>query len=177
MGERRMERAIFAGGCFWCMIQPFDTLPGIHTIMSGYTGGHVPFPTYEQVKSKTTGHTEAVEIIYDPEKISYQELVEIYWQQTDPTDAFGQFEDRGENYRPVIYFTTNEQKRIAEESKNRLAASGRFTKPIVTTIEKAQPFYLAEPEHQDYYKKNPENFERNHARRAAFVKENWEERM
>ncbi|ENZ6557470.1 peptide-methionine (S)-S-oxide reductase [Enterococcus hirae] len=92
-------------------------------------------------------------------------------------DAFGQFEDRGENYRPVIYFTTNEQKRIAEESKNRLAASGRFTKPIVTTIEKAQPFYLAEPEHQDYYKKNPENFERNHARRAAFVKENWEERM
>lgn len=92
-------------------------------------------------------------------------------------DAFGQFEDRGENYRPVIYFTTNEQKRIAEESKNRLAASGRFTKPIVTTIEKAQPFYLAEPEHQDYYKKNPENFEQNHARRAAFVKENWEERM
>lgn len=177
MGERRMERAIFAGGCFWCMIQPFDTLPGIHTIMSGYTGGHVPSPTYEQVKSKTTGHTEAVEIIYDPEKISYQELVEIYWQQTDPTDAFGQFEDRGENYRSVIYFTTNEQKRIAEESKNRLAASGRFTKPIVTTIEKAQPFYLAEPEHQDYYKKNPENFERNHARRAAFVKENWEERM
>ncbi len=107
-----MERAIFAGGCFWCMIQPFDTLPGIHTIMSGYTGGHVPSPTYEQVKSKTTGHTEAVEIIYDPEKISYQELVEIYWQQTDPTDAFGQFEDRGENYRPVIYFTTNEQKSI-----------------------------------------------------------------
>jgi peptide-methionine (S)-S-oxide reductase len=177
IGGYKMERAIFAGGCFWCMIQPFDTLPGIHTIMSGYTGGHVPHPTYKQVKEKTTGHTEAVEIIYDPEKISYQELVEIYWQQTDPTDAFGQFEDRGENYRPVIFYTTNEQKIIAEESKKNLATSGRFTQPIVTMIEKAKPFYLAEPEHQDYYKKNPENYERNHARRAAFLKENWEETL
>lgn len=100
-----MERAIFAGGCFWCMIQPFDTLPGIHTVMSGYTGGHVPDPTYEQVKSQTTGHTEAVEIIYDPTLISYEQLVELYWQQTDPTDAFGQFEDRGDNYRPRIQST------------------------------------------------------------------------
>ena len=130
-----MERAIFAGGCFWCMIQPFDTLPGIHTVMSGYTGGHVPDPTYEQVKSQTTGHTEAVEIIYDPTLISYEQLVELYWQQTDPTDAFGQFEDRGDNYRPVI-------------------------------------FYLTE-DHQEYYKKHPENFKRNHARRAAFIEENW----
>ena len=90
-----MQRAIFAGGCFWCMVQPFDELPGIHSVLSGYTGGHVPNPTYEQVCSKTTGHTEAVEIIFDPEIISFKELVEIYWQQTDPTDAFGQFEDRG----------------------------------------------------------------------------------
>ena len=169
-----MERAIFAGGCFWCMIQPFDTLPGIHTIMSGYTGGHVPHPTYEQVKAKITGHTEAVEILYDPELISYEALLELYWQQTDPTDAFGQFEDRGDNYRPVIFYTTEEQRQKAEKSKQQLAASGRFSEPIVTTIEPAEAFYLAEEEHQDYYKKNPENFERNHARRAAFIADNWE---
>lgn len=171
-----MERAIFAGGCFWCMIQPFDTLPGIHTIMSGYTGGHVQNPSYEQVKAKTIGHTEAVEIIYDPKKITYEELLEIYWQQTDPTDAFGQFEDRGENYRPVIFYTTEEQRVIAEKSKQKLAESGRFDAPIVTMIESAKPFYLAEDEHQDYYKRNPENYERNHARRAAFIKDNWEEK-
>lgn len=105
-----MQRAIFAGGCFWCMVQPFDELPGIHSVLSGYTGGHVPNPTYEQVCSKTTGHTEAVEIIFDPEIISFKELVEIYWQQTDPTDAFGQFEDRGDNYRPVIFYFDEEQK-------------------------------------------------------------------
>ncbi|MBO0482033.1 peptide-methionine (S)-S-oxide reductase MsrA [Candidatus Enterococcus courvalinii] len=168
-----MERAIFAGGCFWCMIQPFDTLPGIHSIMSGYTGGQLANPTYEQVKSQTTGHTEAVEIIYDPRVISYQELVELYWEQTDPTDAFGQFEDRGSSYRPVIFYSTKEQQMIAEKSKQQLAESGRFTEKIVTTIEPAQPFYLAEANHQDYYKKNPENFARNHARRAAFVEKNW----
>lgn len=168
-----MERAIFAGGCFWCMIQPFDELPGIHSVMSGYTGGHVENPTYEQVSSHTTGHTEAIEIIFDPELISYKDLVELYWQQTDPTDAFGQFEDRGDNYRPVIYYFSEEQKRIAEESKQALQESGRFDKPIVTTIEPAETFYLAERYHQDYYKKNPANFERNHARRAAFLKENW----
>lgn len=171
-----MERAIFAGGCFWCMIQPFDTLTGIHTIMSGYTGGYVQNPSYEQVKAKTTGHTEAVEIIYDPKKITYEELLEIYWQQTDPTDAFGQFEDRGENYRPVIFYTTEEQRVIAEKSKQKLAESGRFDEPIVTMIESVKPFYLAEDEHQDYYKRNPENYERNHARRAAFIKDNWEEK-
>lgn len=168
-----MERAIFAGGCFWCMIQPFDTLPGIHSIMSGYTGGQLANPTYEQVKSQTTGHTEAVEIIYDPQVISYQELVDLYWEQTDPTDAFGQFEDRGSSYRPVIFYSTKEQQMIAEKSKQQLAESGRFTEKIVTTIEPAQPFYLAEISHQDYYKKNPENFARNHARRAAFVEKNW----
>ncbi|WP_122645192.1 peptide-methionine (S)-S-oxide reductase MsrA [Enterococcus mediterraneensis] len=168
-----MERAIFAGGCFWCMVQPFDETPGIYSVVSGYTGGHVPDPTYEQVRSHTTGHTEAVEIIYDPEIISYERLVEIYWQQTDPTDAFGQFEDRGDNYRPVIFYSTAEQKQIAEKSKAELQASGRFTDPIVTTIEPAQTFYPAEDYHQDYYKKDPENFARNHARRAAFVTSHW----
>ncbi|MDN5830595.1 MAG: peptide-methionine (S)-S-oxide reductase MsrA, partial [Tetragenococcus halophilus] len=107
------QRAIFAGGCFWCMVHPFDEQPGIYSVVSGYTGGHVENPTYEQVVTKTTGHTEAVEIIFDPEIISYKDLVELYWQQTDPTDAFGQFQDRGDNYRPVIYYLNEEQKEIA----------------------------------------------------------------
>lgn len=169
------QRAIFAGGCFWCMVHPFDEHPGIYSVVSGYTGGHVENPTYEQVVTKTTGHTEAVEIIFDPEIISYKDLVELYWQQTDPTDAFGQFQDRGDNYRPVIYYLNEEQKEIAEKSRQALENSGRFNKPIVTQIEPAQTFYPAEMYHQDFYKKNPENFARNHAKRAAFIKENWGE--
>ena len=98
------KKAVFAGGCFWCMVKPFEEQPGIISVTSGYTGGHVPNPTYEQVTTGTTGHTEAVEIEYDPEVISYDQLVEIYWQQTDPTDALGQFADRGDSYRPVIYY-------------------------------------------------------------------------
>lgn len=168
-----MERAIFAGGCFWCMIKPFDSLPGIHSVFSGYTGGHVETPTYEQVKSHQTGHTEAVEIIFDPEQISYEELVELYWQQTDPTDAFGQFEDRGDNYRPVIFYFNEEQKQIAEKSKQALADSGKFKDPIVTAIEPAATFYLAEEEHQDYYKKHPENYARNAERRHTFIENTW----
>lgn len=112
-----MERAIFAGGCFWCMVQPFEELDGIESVLSGYTGGHVENPTYKEVCSKTTGHTEAVEIIFNPEKISYADLVELYWAQTDPTDAFGQFEDRGDNYRPVIFYENEEQRQIAQKSK------------------------------------------------------------
>ncbi|MCG4307731.1 peptide-methionine (S)-S-oxide reductase MsrA, partial [Enterococcus lactis] len=119
------------------------------------------------------GHTEAVEIIYDPEFISYQELVEIYWQQTDPTDAFGQFEDRGSSYRPVIFYFNEEQKRIAEKSRDSLQASGRFDQPIVTTIEAAKTFYPAEAEHQDYYQRNPENYQRKAERRNKFIHEVW----
>lgn len=130
-----MERAIFARGCFWCMVQPFEEQEGILSVRSGYTGGHVPNPTYEEVCRKTTGHTEAVEIIFDPEIISFADLVEIYWAQTDPTDAFGQFEDRGDNYRPVIYYFDERQKKIAEQSKANLQASGRFDRPIVTKID------------------------------------------
>ncbi len=167
------QRAIFAGGCFWCMVHPFDEQPGIYSVVSGYTGGHVENPTYEEVVTKATGHTEAVEIIFDPEVVSYKDLVEIYWQQTDPTDAFGQFQDRGDNYRPVIYYLNEEQKEIAEKSRQELEKSGRFNKPIVTQIEPAQTFYPAEMYHQDFYKKNPENFARNHAKRAAFIKETW----
>ncbi len=134
------DTAIFAGGCFWCMVKPFDTMPGIKQVISGYTGGHVANPTYEQVASHTTGHTEAVKIIFDPEVISYKQLVEIYWHQTNPTDAMGQFQDRGDDYRPVIFVKDDEQRKIAEASKQALADSEQFDAPIVTSIEDAKPF-------------------------------------
>ena len=168
-----MERAIFAGGCFWCMVKPFDSLPGIESVISGYTGGSKVNPTYLEVKSGTTGHTEAVEIIFDPALISFKELVEIYWQQTDPTDAFGQFEDRGSSYRPVIYYFDEQQRKIAEESRSALQNSGRFDQPIVTQIEPAAAFYPAEVEHQDYYQRNPENYKKNAERRKKFIGEFW----
>ena len=169
------ETAIFAGGCFWCMVKPFDSLPGILSVVSGFTGGHVPHPTYQEVTTGTTGHTEAVEITFDPEQITYEELVAIYWQQTDPTDAFGQFADRGDSYRPVIYYNSEEQRKIAEASKAALQASGRFTDPIVTTIEPAEPFYPAEDYHQDFYKKNTAHYNayREGSGRAGFIRQNW----
>ncbi|MBO0436894.1 peptide-methionine (S)-S-oxide reductase MsrA [Vagococcus fluvialis] len=169
------ETAILAGGCFWCMVKPFDEFPGIHSITSGYTGGHKENPTYEEVCSGTTGHTEAVKIEFDPKVISYKELLAIYWQQTDPTDAFGQFEDRGESYRPVIFYTTEEQKQIAELSKQELADSKKYTEEIVTTIEPASDFYSAEEYHQDFYKKNPARYNLSSQRRKNFLKEVWEE--
>ena len=169
------ETAIFAGGCFWCMVQPFDTYPGIKKVESGYTGGHVVNPTYEQVKAGGTGHTEAVRITFDPSVVSYADLVEIYWQQTDPTDAFGQFQDRGDNYRPVIFVKDEEQRAIAQASKDALANSGCFTDPIVTTIEDAKPFYVAENYHQDFYKKDLERMKLEKAGgRKQFIEDNWE---
>lgn len=169
------DTAIFAGGCFWCMVKPFDSLPGILSVVSGFTGGHVPHPTYQEVTTGTTGHTEAVEITFDPEQITYEDLVAIYWQQTDPTDAFGQFADRGDSYRPVIYYNSEEQRKIAEASKAALQASGRFTDPIVTTIEPAEPFYPAEDYHQDFYKKNTAHYNayREGSGRAGFIRQNW----
>ncbi|WP_125703572.1 peptide-methionine (S)-S-oxide reductase MsrA [Lacticaseibacillus daqingensis] len=149
------DTAIFAGGCFWCMVEPFDQQPGIQSVVAGYTGGHVVNPTYEQVASHQTGHTEAVEITFDPSVISYAELVETYWRQTDPTDAMGQFQDRGDSYRPVIFVNSPAQRATAEASKQALIASRRFADPIVTTIEDAQPFYPAEAAHQQFYQKQP----------------------
>ncbi|KMK52807.1 Peptide methionine sulfoxide reductase MsrA [Fructobacillus sp. EFB-N1] len=149
------DTAIFAGGCFWCMVEPFDSLPGIEKVRSGYTGGHVANPTYEEVCCHTTGHTEAVKIWFDPDKFSYKDLVELYWQVADPTDATGQFADRGDSYRPVIFVNSPEQRQIAEKSKKELNESGRFDKPILTSIEDAKPFYEAEEYHQDFYKKDP----------------------
>ncbi|KRM59261.1 peptide methionine sulfoxide reductase MsrA [Secundilactobacillus malefermentans DSM 5705 = KCTC 3548] len=157
------------------MVQPFEDQPGIDKVLSGYTGGHVENPTYEQVSSHTTGHTEAVEIKYDPEVVSYKQLVDLYWQQTDPTDAMGQFQDRGDNYRPVIYVKDDEQRKIAEASKKELAASERFTDPIVTQIEDVKPFYVAEEEHQQFYKKNPARLAlEEKGGREQFIQENWQ---
>lgn len=174
--EHNYQTAIFAGGCFWCMVKPFDTQPGIISVVSGYTGGHVVNPTYEQVTTGTTGHTEAVEITFDPAVISYQQLVEIYWQQTDPTDALGQFADRGDSYRPVIFYADDAQRKIAEASKAALAQSGHFKQPIVTTIEPAQPFYPAEEYHQDYYKRHSVHYNlyREGSGRAGFIRKNWQ---
>lgn len=167
------EVAIFAGGCFWCMVQPFDTQPGIESVTSGYTGGHTVNPTYSEVCSGKTGHTEAVEIVFDPEIMSYEKLVEIFWQQTDPTDAFGQFQDRGDSYRPVIFYTTQHQKEVAENSKKALDESDRYDDPIVVTIEEASPFYAAEEYHQDFYKKDPARYAAGHGPRDAFTKKHW----
>jgi len=154
------EKATFAGGCFWCMVAPFEDLPGIIGVVSGYTGGHKENPTYEEVCSDTTGHVEAVQITYDPDVFPYEKLLELYWQQIDPTDAGGQFHDRGQSYQTAIFYHTDEQRRLAEESKAALAASGRFDKPIVTPILPAKPFYPAEEYHQDYHKKNPGHYKR-----------------
>ena len=172
--NKKLDTAIFAGGCFWCMVQPFDTLPGIESVVAGYTGGHVAFPAYEEVKSGKTGHTEAVKITFDPSLMSYEQLLGYYWQVTDPTDAMGQFQDRGDNYRPVIFYNSPAQKAAAEKSKAELAASGRFDQPIVTKIEKAGPFYVAEDYHKEFYKKNPERYAQEEAGgREQFIKEHW----
>ncbi|TDQ40485.1 peptide-methionine (S)-S-oxide reductase MsrA [Aureibacillus halotolerans] len=170
-----MEQATFAGGCFWCMVKPFDQEPGIETVLSGYTGGHTEHPTYEEVCSNQTGHFEAVQITFDPEVMSYEKLLDYFWQQIDPTDAGGQFHDRGSSYETAIFYHSDAQKHLAEASKEALETSGKFSKPIVTKILPAKPFYLAEEHHQDYYKKNPGHYERysKGSGRADFIQRNW----
>jgi len=148
-------RATFAGGCFWCMEGPFDKLPGVVSTTSGYTGGSVQDPTYQQVSSGTTGHAEAVEIVYDPAKVTYEQLLDVFWKNVDPTDGGGQFCDRGNQYRTGIFAHGEEQQRLAEQSKKDLEASGKIKKRIVTQIVPAGDFYAAEEYHQDYYLTNP----------------------
>src|SRR5690606_24679114 len=143
--------ATFAGGCFWCMEPPYDELDGVLATTSGYMGGHKADPTYHEVSAGSTGHAEAVQITYDPSKVSYQELLEVFWRNVDPLDAGGQFCDRGDQYRTAIFVHDEEQRRLAEASKEALEESGRFDQPIVTAIEDAGPFYPAEEYHQDYY--------------------------
>ena len=153
--DGELKKATFAGGCFWCMEPPFDELDGVVSTTSGYTGGHKWRPTYEEVSAGVTGHAEAVEILYDPSKISYAQLLEVFWRNVDPLTPNRQFCDSGSQYRTAIFYHDEEQKRLARESKERLEQSGRFDDPIVTEINRARIFYPAEEYHQDYYTKNP----------------------
>ncbi len=173
----KYKRATFAGGCFWCMVGPFENEPGVIDVISGYTGGFKPNPTYEEVCSDETGHYEAVNIIYDPEKISYDRLLDIFWRQIDPTDPGGQFQDRGSSYRTAIFYHDEEQRQKAEASKQALEKSGRFDKPIVTQILPASTFYPAEDYHQDFHKKNPYRYQlyRQASGRDQFLKRYWSE--
>ena len=175
MEETMTAKAIFAGGCFWCMEPPFEKLDGVHAVVSGYIDGHKENPTYQEVSSGTTGHTEAVEITYDPNKISFAELLEVFWMNIDPTDAGGQFVDRGSQYRTGIYYLNNEQKQLAEASKEQLGKSGRFDSPIVTEIVAATRFYPAEDYHQDYYKESPVRYKfyRYNSGRDQFINRVW----
>ena len=172
------EKATFAGGCFWCMVEPFDSRPGVESIISGYTGGELENPTYEQVCSNTTGHVEAVQITFDPNIMPYEQLLETFWQQIDPTDPGGQFNDRGESYQTAIFYHTEEQRKTAEESKQQLEASGKFSKPIATKILPAKPFYPAEEEHQDYYKKQSFHYRlyKKGSGREDFINKHWKQK-
>lgn len=171
----KQAKVTFAGGCFWCMVKPFDEIEGIISIVSGYTGGDLENPTYEQVCSNKTGHLEAVQITYDPDLMSYTELLNMFWTQIDPTDPGGQFHDRGESYQTAIFYHNNEQKELAEQSKKELENKGVFNKPIVTEIREAKPFYEAEEYHQDFYKKDPLHYQayRRGSDRDRFIDEHW----
>jgi peptide-methionine (S)-S-oxide reductase len=154
-GGDESATATFAGGCFWCMEHPFDELDGVISTTAGYTGGHKKDPTYKEVSAGGTGHTEAVQVVYDPKKISYEKLLEVFWRNIDPLDMTGQFCDKGSQYRSAIFYQSEDQKRLAERSKKTLEDSKRFKQPIATEITRASTFYPAEDYHQDYYRKNP----------------------
>jgi len=168
-----LEKATFAGGCFWCMEKPFEQLDGVSTVVSGYAGGTMKNPNYNNYMRG--GHIEVVEIVFNPEQVTYQELLDVYWRQVDPTDPGGQFVDRGHAYSTAIFFHNDEQQRLAKESKEVLARSGVFDKPIVTPILHAAKFYRAEEYHQDYYKKSSIKYKyyRSRSGRDAFLNKVW----
>ncbi len=151
----KLAAATFAGGCFWCMEPPYDGIDGVVSTTSGFMGGSTPNPTYQQVTAGGTGHIEVVHVVYDPTKVTYERLLDVYWRNVDPYDAGGQFCDRGESYTTAIFAHTSEQKRLAEASKAKLAAAGPLKQPIATVVRDAGPFTPAEDYHQDYYVKNP----------------------
>jgi len=171
----KLEKAVFAGGCFWCMLPPFQKLDGVKEIIAGYTGGQKENPNYEEVSSGKTGHYEAVEITFDPSKITYAKLLDVFWRQIDPTDTGGQFSDKGTQYRTAIFYNNQQQRAAAEKSKSELENSGRFDKPIATAIIKAERFYRAEEYHQDYPSKNPSmyNFYKENSGRGNYLEEKW----
>jgi methionine-S-sulfoxide reductase len=171
----KTKTAVFAGGCFWCIQPAFDKAPGVIKTVVGYCGGTEPSPTYKLVTSEKTNYRESIEITYDPAKISYERLLDIYWRQIDPTQADGQFTDIGPSYRAAIFYGDTEEKKIAEVSKAKLASSGKFKKPIVTEILPAKKFWPAEDYHQKYYQQNPEHFEafEQGSGRVSFKNEKW----
>ena len=175
--DKNLEIATLAGGCFWCIQHPFDAAPGVVKTVVGYTGGNKANPTYEEVSSGTTGHKEAMQVHFDPKKISYEKVLDIFWMQIDPTDAGGQFVDRGNQYTSAIFYHSEEQKKSALKSKEKLEKSGQFNRPIVTEIKGAGTFYSAEDYHQKYYEKNPirYKFYRSHSGRDQFLKKSWKD--
>jgi peptide methionine sulfoxide reductase msrA/msrB len=167
--------AVFAGGCFWCTESDFEKVDGVIEAVSGYTGGRIENPTYKQVSAGGTGHVEAIKVVYDPDKVSYSQLLDVFWRHVDPTDAGGQFVDRGDQYRSVIFYGDEEERQAAESSKKALAASGRFDRPVVTDILPLGAFYEAEDYHQDYHEKNPIRYHwyRSGSGRDNFLEMTW----
>ena len=173
----KTRTAIFAGGCFWCIQPAFDKAKGVIKTVVGYCGGTEPNPTYELVSSEKTGYRESIEVTYDPAKISYDQLLDIYWRQIDPTQADGQFTDIGPSYRAAVFYSNDGEKKLAQTSKEKLARSGKLDKPIVTEILPAMKFYPAEAYHQKYYQQNPEHFEvfEKESGRVSFQKKTWDQ--
>ena len=173
----QLEVITLAGGCFWCMEPPFVTLDGVEEIVAGYTGGDVEDPTYEEVSTGNTGHYEAVQVYYNPDEISLEEILDVYWKHIDPTDPNGQFADRGSQYRTAIFYRNGDQKEIAEDSRKNLAESEKFEEEIVTEILPFEEFYLAERYHQDYYEKNPNKYSsyKKRSGREEFISTTWGE--
>jgi peptide methionine sulfoxide reductase msrA/msrB len=173
--KSHLQKATFAGGCFWCMVGPFAELDGVEHVISGYTGGHKDKPTYEEVCAETTGHYEAVQIIFDPTVCSYESLLEVFWRQIDPTDGGGQFNDRGGSYKPAVFYHSEEQLSKATDSRRDLQESGLFNRPIAVQIIEASAFWQAEEYHQDYYLKHPMRYEmyKRGSGRADFIKNVW----
>ncbi|WP_027634048.1 peptide-methionine (S)-S-oxide reductase MsrA [Clostridium hydrogeniformans] len=167
--------ATFAGGCFWCIVEKFKSYEGVLDTRVGYTGGDISNPTYKEVKSQESGHYEAIQIAYNPEKIDYEKLLWIFWTQIDPTDDGGQFIDRGSSYKTAIFYSNEEEKSLAEKTKNHIEESGEFSKPIVTKVLPLGEFYDAEDYHQDFFIKNPIEYakERKESGRDEYIKEHW----
>ena len=173
----REKEAIFGGGCFWCLEPPFESLRGVSEVISGYTGGHVENPSYQQVTQGNTGHYEAVRVVYDDDIISYEELLGVFWRNIDPTDSYGQFYDRGQQYQTAVFYGNSTEKRLAERSKASLASSGKFREPIATDILPAAAFYDAEEYYQDYYRKQPDRYYAyaEGSGRKGFLADLWED--
>jgi peptide methionine sulfoxide reductase msrA/msrB len=172
------QSATFAGGCFWCTEYDFKTIPGVLAVVSGYTGGSRTHPTYNDVCSGKTGHAEAVQVFFEPERVSYETLLEHFWRMIDPTDPGGQFVDRGSQYRTCIFYHDATQKRLAEQSRTALNQSGRFSRPVATAILPLTDFYPAEDYHQDFHRKNPGRYitYRSHSGRDQFLNRIWKDR-